>query len=437
MTMVRMSVVLFLVGSVAALGQFSPAPPSIDPSDPTSHDTVTLIVQQFASCPPPPEMIRSGFDIAVTLRPGPCLSPPVLVTQRVELGVLPPGQYRVAISPEGGQSLFTFSFVVLDANSTVAVSQSVGSTAGGTTVNIVVAAAHCLNKAPTACPPPSITFGGVAATNVVVIDQSHFGATTPPHAPGAVQVTVIGDSFTKSSFAFRYYDPTATPSDKFFEKILIPVIFNGPGAFGSKWITELSLRNHNAYPVEPWRPIAGSSSIAPGKPLLFGSGSAPSGLFLMVPRQAAAGLNFHAAVRDTSRADSEWATEVPVVREANFSSSGLDLLDIPVNARFRTMVRIYSPINPVPGYARFVHVIVYSLDDGNVLRDYYPSLSDPTGCSDAISCAEHPSFASVADLTAGLPAGRVGVLIQGNVPLWAFATATNNETQHVTVVSPQ
>jgi hypothetical protein len=241
----------------------------------------------------------------------------------------------------------------------------------------------------------------------------------------------------KSSYAFRYYDPTAAPSDKFFERILIPVIFNGPGALGSNWVTELSLRNDNDYPVEPWRPIAGSSSIAPVKPLLFGSGSAPSGLFLMVPRQAAAGLNFHAAVRDTSRADSEWATEVPVVRENNFSGSGVELLDIPVNDRFRTMVRIYSPINPVPAYARFVHVIVYSLDDASILRDFYPSLSDPTGCSDAISCAEHPSFASVADLTAGLPAGRVGVQIQGNVLLWAFATVTNNETQHVTVVSPQ
>lgn len=436
MTTVRIFVVLFLVGAVAAHGQSSSSPLFTDPPDPTSHDTVTLIVQLLASCPAPPAMTRSGFDIAVTLGPDPCLSPPMPVTQRVELGVLPPGQYHVAISAEGGEAS-TFSFVVLDANFTVEVSQSVGSSEGGTTVNIVVAAAHCLNHAPTVCPPPSIRFGELPATNVVVIDQSHFRATTPPHAPGVVQVTVTGDSFMKSSYAFRYYDPTATPSDKFFERILIPVIFNGPGAFGSNWITELSLRNDNDYPVEPWRPIAGSFSIAPVKPLRFGSGSAPSGLFLMVPRQAAAGLHFHAAVRDTSRADDEWATEVPVVREDDFSSSGVELLDIPANARFRTMVRIYSAINPVPGYARVVHVIVYSLDDGSILRDFYPSLSDPTGCSDAISCTEHPSFASVSDLTAGLPPGRVGVQIQGNVPLWAFATVTNNETQHVTVVSPQ
>src|SRR5712691_3042363 len=341
LTTVRVFAVLSLV-AVAAFGQFSPAPPSVDPPDPTSNDAVTLIVQQVASCPPPPEMTRSGFDIAVILRPGLCLSPPVLVTQRVELGALPPGQYHVVISAEGGQWPSTFSFVVLDANSTVAVSQSVGSTAGGTTVNIVVAAAHCLNHAPTACPPPSITFGGVPATNVVVIDQSHFRATTPPHAMGAVLVTVSGDSFVKSSYAFRYYDPTAAPSDKFFEKILIPVIFNGQGALGSNWVTELSLRNDNGYVVEPWHPIAGSGAIAPVKPLFFGSGSAPSGLFLIVPRQAATGLSFHAAVHDASRADRAWATEIPVVREDDFSSSGVELLDIPGDSRFRTMVRVYS-----------------------------------------------------------------------------------------------
>jgi hypothetical protein len=436
LTTVRIFVFLSIVIAVVALGQFSGAPPSIDPPDPTSKDAVTLIVQQIASCPPPPEMSRSGFEIAVTLRPGPCLSPPVLITHHIELGVIPSGQYHVVITAESGQSPFTFSFVVLDANSGVAVSQSVGSTAGGTTINIVVAAAHCLNHAPTACPPPSITFGGVPATNVVVIDQSHFRATTPPHATGAVQVSVTGDSFVKTSYAFRYYDPTAPPSDKFFVKVLIPVIFNGPGALGSNWSTELSLRNDNDYLVEPWRPIAGSSAIAPVKPISFGSGSAPSGAFLILPRQAAAGVSFHAAVRDTSRADREWATEIPVVRENDFSSSGVELLDIPVDSRFRTMVRVYSMANPVPAYTSFVHIIVYSIDDGSVLRDVYPSLSDPTGCSDATSCAAHPSFASVSDLTAGLPSGRVGVQVQGNVPLWAFATVTNNETQHVTVVSP-
>jgi hypothetical protein len=426
-TTVRIFAILSLVGALELIAQPSANPVSIDPPDPTSTDSVTLFVQQFDSCPPPPTVTRSGFDINVTVHFGPCLFPPTLITQAMELGRLPAGLYSVNVASAGSTTPVQF----------VAVSQSVGSTAGGTTVNIVVAAAHCLNQVPDSCPPPAITFGGIPATNIAVIDQSHFRATTPPHAAGAVQVTVADDTFTKSSFAFRYVDPAAPPSGKVFEKILLPVIFNGPGAFGSNWVTEIALRNVNDYGVEPWRPVGGSSVIVASKPLLFGPGNAPAGLFVIVPRQAASRLAFHASVRDTSRADSEWATEIPVVRENQFSTAGVELLDIPVEPRFRTMIRIYSPTNPPPHHASLVHVIVYSLDDGVTLRDVYRPLADPTGCSDAVSCAEHASFASIADLTAGLPPGRVGIQIQGNLPLWAFASVTNNETQHVTVVSPQ
>lgn len=436
MTPVRIFAILSLVSAIELFGQPSANPVSIDPPDPTSTDSVTLFVQQFDSCPPPPTVTRSGFDINVTVNFGTCLSPPTLITHAIEVGKLQAGRYSVNVASAGSTTPVQFSFVVLDANSGVAVSQSVGSTAGGTTVNIVVAAAHCLNQVPNSCPPPTITFDGIPATNIVVIDQSHFRATTPPRAAGAVQVTVADDTFTKSSFAFRYVDPAAPPSGKVFEKILLPVIFNGPGAFGSNWVTEIALRNVNDYGVEPWRPVGGSSVFVASKPLLFGSGNAPAGLFVIVPRQAASRLAFHASVRDTSRADSEWATEIPVVRENQFSTAGVELLDIPVEPRFRTMIRIYSPTNPPPQHASFVHVIVYSLDDGITLRDVYPTLADPTGCSDAVSCAEHASFASIADLTAGLPPGRVGIQIHGNVPLWAFASVTNNQTQHVTVVSP-
>ena len=177
--------------------------------------------------------------------------------------------------------------------------------------------------------------------------------------------------------------------------------------------------------------------MGPSQILRFGSGDAPAGLFLIVPRQAAPRLSFHAGVRDTSRSATEWSTEIPVVREAQFSSDGVDLLDIPANPRFRTMLRIYTPRNPVSGYEAFVHVIVYSLETGSTLRELYPSLGNPTDCTDEVLCAERPSHAAIADLAAGLSGERVGVRVQGNVPLWAFATITNNDTQRVTVVSPQ
>lgn len=438
MTLSRLALALSLALALHAFGQFPPIVPfAIAPPDPTSTDSVTLAVQQFASCPPAPIVVRSGFVIDVTETDGPCGAPPHPITFRVELGMLPAGHYTVNAHAPGGpvQSLLAFD-VFPAAPLDLSVSQPVGTTAGGTTVIVSVPAAFCLGVPSNQCPLPSITFGGVPATNIAAVDDTHFRVTTPAHAAGPVQVVASAASYTKSSYAFRYYDPQAAPSEKFFERVLIPVIFHGPGAFGSNWVTELSLVNDNSYPIEAWRPIAGRASID-SKPVVFGSEDAPNGLFLVVPRQADSSLTFHAAVRDTSRADREWATEIPVVREEKFSIYPVELLDIPIDPRFRTMVRIYSPDALVPDYARQLHISVYSLDDGHVLRELFSSLTNPSGCSDAVSCAEHPAFASVSDLTNGLPSGRAGIRIEGSAPLWAFATVTNNDTQHVTVVSPQ
>jgi hypothetical protein len=437
MSLSRVVAVLLLLAAFDLNAQvFSPNPVRTDPPDPTSADSVTLLVEQLVSCaPPPPTLTRSGFEIDVTLSNSGCLGLPGLATWKLELGKLAAGTYTVNIQAPGAVPISTMTFVVLDANGSVSVSQSVGSTAGGTPVDIVVGAAQCLNKPVNSCPPPAITFDGAPATNIVQIDQSHFQAVTPAHAAGAVLVKVAGDSFTKSSYAFRYIDPAAPPSPKFFDRALIPVIFNGPGAFGSNWVTELSLRNDNTFTVEPWRPIGGMAEIIPRQPLLF-SGDAPGGLFVGIPLQASGSLALHAGVRDTSRAGSEWSTEIPIVREEQFSTVGIDLLDIPADPRYRTMLRIYSTENPVFANNSRVHVIVYSLENGGIYRSFFATLSNGSGCTDAGSCADHPSSVAVADVATGNFSGRVGVQIQSTLPIWAFATVTNNETQHVTVVSP-
>jgi hypothetical protein len=61
------------------------------------------------------------------------------------------------------------------------VTPNTGSTAGGTAVSI--SGANFFN-------PSTVTFGGVAATNVVVVNSTTITATTPAHAAGAVDVVV-------------------------------------------------------------------------------------------------------------------------------------------------------------------------------------------------------------------------------------------------------
>lgn len=426
--LLRRALPLLLLLSATALYGQSFFPLAIDPPDPTSRDEITVLVRQFSSCPPPPGVTRSGSEIVLMLRAGSCASPPALITHRVELGALPAGQYRVTVIEDGVARPGSFSFTVLDENWTVRVAQPIGSTEGGLTVTVSIDGSLCMNAGPGGCPSPTVTFGGVPATNVVVLDGVNLRVTTPPHAAGAVEVRVTVVSVW-SSYAFRYFDPAEPPSAKFFERVLVPVIYNGPGALGSNWVTELSLRNNNDTIVQPWHPIGGSSAIAPASVLRFGSGNVPGGLFLVVPRAAGGAMSFHGAVRDTSRSDREWGTEIPIVREKDFQQS-VDLLDIPTDPRFRTMLRVYS-LAPLPNAAAGVNI--YSLADGKNLRSFFWPLSS---CADAVPCADQPGFGAVADLTAGLSAERVGVRVTGFTPIWAFVTVTNNETQHVTVVSP-
>lgn len=85
------------------------------------------------------------------------------------------------------------------------VTPSFGPTAGGT--NVVIKGAGFL-----APPTPVVTFGGVPATNVVVVDEFTITATSPPHAAGAVDVTVLNGNGTTGTLpnGFTYYAPIAS-----------------------------------------------------------------------------------------------------------------------------------------------------------------------------------------------------------------------------------
>jgi hypothetical protein len=411
---------------------------AVDPPDPTSGDLVTVIVQHYGGGVLATDVTRNGFDIFITLHSFCCVGPPQLNGDfvHVDVGRLPAGTYSVHVT-EGTQSGDS-SFTVLD-GSGVEVDQSIGSSSGGTPVNVIVAGIFCQGRPVTACAPPAITFGGVPATNVRVLDFSHFTAITPPHPTGAVQVSVSGDSVAKSAYAFRYYSDVQPPTPKFFDMVLVPVVLNAAGANGSNWVTELSMRNDNDFTVAPWHAIGGSAAIPPLQPFRFGGGmDDPYGIFLVVPQQASAGMNFRAIVRDTSRALTDIGTELPLVRASDFTSTrNLELLDIPVDARYRTMLRIYASQLDATGHD-LVGVDIYSMDDGHDIRSFFLPLQWTTGCIDSVSCLDVPLYAAVADLTAGANAQRIGVRVgsRSGIPIWAFATITNNDTNHVTVVTP-
>ena len=88
------------------------------------------------------------------------------------------------------------------------VSPNTGSTAGGTPVTI--SGTNFFN-------PSTVTFGGVAATNVVVVSSTTITATTPAHAAGPVNVVVNDqgacvDIFGTLPNGFTYQAAAAIPT---------------------------------------------------------------------------------------------------------------------------------------------------------------------------------------------------------------------------------
>jgi hypothetical protein len=111
----------------------------------------------------------------------------------------------------------------------------------------------------------------------------------------------------------------------------------------------------------------------------------------------------------------------------------IQLLNVPTGSAFRFTVRVYAIDGPdlVAARAR-----VYDLLSGAVLRDLLLTLRrsrEPT---------YFPAYAQLDSLgseLSNLGADRIGIEISAADPaqaLWAFVTVTNNESQHVTTVTP-
>lgn len=407
----------------------------VEPPDPTSNEVVTLRVSEMDSCPPSPRVTRDGYNIRVTLGTGPCLSPPTEIVHRVEIGVLSAGEYTVIVSDDGS-TMLTTRFLVRAANHSMTVLPGAGPTTGGTLVAITGDFSCSMTGE---CPPPTVTFGGTAATVVQFVNDWRVVVRTPAHEAGSVEVRVTRGERTAGSFAFRYYDPDSAPLPASFERILVPLIYNGAGAFGSLWRTEVAVRSSATVPVRLWRPVNGIEEIGNTSTMLNGD-PAPAGVFLIAPRDMAATLSFNALVRDVSREATDFGTELPVVRESSvMRGHPVELLNVPSDPRFRHKLRIYS----FHSLTSVVSVETYSMTDGRTFasRDVLLRSSEP--CPDDGPCGSvRPAYIEL-DTLPGLgalaPGERFAIRIW--VPpwdrIWAFVTITNNETQRLTVISPQ
>jgi hypothetical protein len=298
-------------------------------------------------------------------------------------------------------------------------------------------------------PPASVTFGNTEGVNAVQDDEAKtITVTTPRHLEGPVDLIVRtcggAQTFVANGFFFM---PEAGVNPGDFEKILIPVAYNGPGARGSQWRTSVSVTNLSERSIDTPEPTFAEVLLgcsAPRSRILARTTTATcgpdhqAGQLVYLRKRFAGDLHFGARIFDTSRGDVNAGTEVPVVRDRDLRDH-IVLVNVPIDARFRTSLRVYNPHRFITRvHLRFLHAV----DPSIVLGQTDIDLTAP---QENGSFPLRPSFHFIDDLAARFPAiageGRVQIELTPNEltrsPIWAMASITNNETQMVTVVTPQ
>jgi hypothetical protein len=249
------------------------------------------------------------------------------------------------------------------------------------------------------------------------------------------------------------------PAD--FEKILLPIAGTGatPGAYGSLWMNDFWIFNDATTPavfadttncqlgpslcIEAWGVPANAQSSGD----FLALNQDPPGLLLYVAKRSSAAATFNLRVQDVSRQAETWGTELPVVRESEFRSGRIELLNIPLDDRFRQTLRIYDP--DAHEHARF-RIALYDTtavaqglerSPGTLVAEMI--VEAQTGKTYRPGFPRVPSVAQLAnfrDLLPNLPSSaRLRIEIEpvtSGMRFWAFVSVTNNETQHVTLVTP-
>jgi hypothetical protein len=382
-----------------------------------------------------------------TLGGGGCFSAVMPFEAEVEIPRRPRGEYDVSVRviDFGGTVKPLGEVKVTVAPSAVepleAVAPDFGGEVGGTLIRIF-GPFGCSGE----CPQPRVWLGDLEATGARV-EHGLILVHTPLQAAGVVDVIVRrGDQEWRRPGGFRYLRRGE------FERILVPVWFAGtvPGANGSRWQSSFRLFNGHGVPLiqnvdllpidqsceflcpgEP--PIAPGSEIAPRLTRSW-QNSVPAAM-LYVHRTLASQIGYQARIRDQSRQSSTWGTEVPVVRNSTPRPGPVRLLDVPFEDDFRVMLRIYG-LEPETGGAR---VRVFDAASGDLLLEENVVLSFPQGSVIPwIRYHSQPRYTELPDLQLRpelATADRVRIEISGSA--WGMVSVTHNESQHVTLLSPQ
>jgi len=376
--------------------------------DPPAPANTTPVAMTFSGqwpdgCPAGTGTVaRVGQQITVTFPRSEAVCPAVITpfSVTVGLGVLPAGVYDVIVrrSDDSPTSQLASTKLVVRDVTTFTITPIAGPITGGTLLRISKAT-------PFDVEPLHVSIGGVEVPVVRRVGTNAIEVMTVAHDAGPVEVrveSVMGGSFVAPA-AFTFYDPNAATPDPFvFTQLLFPIDFAGPGAFGAQWITDNYLEDDN------------------GKTKLTVTGSA-SGRVVPVLRTSTVFAN--SRIRDLSRSAQTAGTEIPVVRENDFRDR-VRLLNVPTGANLRGLLRVWTTGEPANSF-------FLSADQVPTFAPINPPLAPVQGGL-RYGTYDFSGFLGTSidhlDLSIGVPNGT---------RVWAMVSITNNDTQQVTVISPQ
>jgi hypothetical protein len=379
--------------------------------------------------PPAKSVVVSGSIITLTLDaylpPGVgCLTALTPYAALFHLGILPAGSYTVITVSERGGVLTErarAALIVRDSE-TIRFSPYAVPVTGGR-IGILNPAAFYGN---------TVTIDGVTG-RVGGPTEAPPSFDAPPHAPGAVDVVLdLGSRTVTAKAAVIYYDPAST-DPAIFEPILFPVSFQGPGALGSQWVNENFISWTPAFFRDP---LPCCASFIAGTSAQLLNNANPWGIVLYALRGTADSLHLASRIRDMSRQAETAGTEVPVVRERDFRSR-LSFINVPVNSRYRVMLRLWAngddphfnaalPVSVLSTPVPFMPIPMIKIP-GNTAMWF--------GSIDVTSLLTRtPSSPNTLQV---YPTGYQADAVPLAFPrIWGMLSITNNDTQQVTIISP-
>lgn len=421
----------------------------VDPPQPDSATSVAIVIRGYGQngceLPRSVSVVRSGSDIEIIFTlygygVG-CGLVTVAWKRTVPLGILAAGVYRVRVytvlPPFAGRALLhDRELVITESEPPFSIEPPAASISGGEQV-VLIGNINCQ-----LCPSldeAEVFFGGLPAT---VLPDFHI--VVPPHPSGAVDVMLRGPRGTATAVAaFRYFDRDAEPDPTLFETILVPVLYVGAGAFGSLWVTEVRVYNDRSPSAIFFDRTLATLPPNASVPIHSGSEYPPAGALIRPLRQHADRVLFAARVIEL-RSGSQ--TELPIVSGSRFKNHGIVLPEVRLRAGERATLRVYAldPVNRVTAY-------IY--DAGRPVGPGYPSggylgradirlqrlgrFGSYYGeVADLHSLAPNVSLPPLVRVEVG-PTGPTNGYLTAAVRFWGFVSIANNETHHVTLVTPQ